>query len=329
MGGWRRAGGLRFPLSRRMWEGQPVNDATQYGVVIRHAAVAPGQAFWRVVRVHHLTPEENRGGHHILIEVVDEEGRRVPGVPVRVRADGQEKVFSAQEDERQPAVIVPMDRWSIYEVEVSDAPSDRVIGLTAAHADEGRGNPAFRHSFLVVWQRTTAPVASLPEPQPREEERAPSSETTPAVVPTEAAPVAEVESVPTDEGETPAEPAPGPSGVEALAPEVTSATESTAPSPTIHPLDAHPLDTFVLFVNADDPTTLAAFFVLMDDLMRTRVAFGFDTVEAAAAARKVIVVGEADDAVRERLAASGADVHYLRGDGEALHQQWVEAFSEG
>ena len=85
----------------------------------------------------------------------------------------------------------------------------------------------------------------------------------------------------------------------------------------------------MLFVNADDPTTLAAFFVLMDDLMRTRVAFGFDTVEAAAAARKVIVVGEADDAVRERLAASGADVHYLRGDGEALHQQWVEAFSEG
>ncbi|MBK7204336.1 hypothetical protein [Candidatus Amarolinea dominans] len=48
-----RPGGLTRGLD------EPVNDAAAYGVGIEETQPENGSLYWRVHRVHHLTPEEN------------------------------------------------------------------------------------------------------------------------------------------------------------------------------------------------------------------------------------------------------------------------------
>ena len=61
-----------------------VNDATPYGVSVIPAEVVPGQTFWKVILIHHLTPEENRGSHNIYLDVLDEADQRVYGTRIRM-----------------------------------------------------------------------------------------------------------------------------------------------------------------------------------------------------------------------------------------------------
>ena len=354
---WRRQTGLTFPLPRQVWEGQAINDATAYGVIIRHAEVPPGQTYWRVVRVHHLTPEENQGRHHILVEVLDEKGQRVPGIQVRVCTEEQERTLRTRVDERYPAVEIAMDKWSVYDVEIANAISDRVVGLSAAHPDEGKGNPAFHHSFLVVWQRAIAPKAPSPEPALESRERATAGEMLPQHAVTDettveqpaieekatALPEERVQAEPPLVAEKEAKPKmeAGPTPVEEPGPSIVEEEETPldqedkeVTSPVVTPtapeiLEDRPLDTFVLFLNAAEMATLGAFFTLLDELMDARVPFGFDTLDVARAARKVIVVGEVDETTRQRLASGPEVVYYIKGNGEELHRQWQEAFSEG
>ncbi|NPA91493.1 MAG: hypothetical protein GXO55_08605 [Chloroflexi bacterium] len=177
-----------YPLDVEKLRGGPRNDARSYGVLILPAQVRPGQAYWRVLRVHHLTPEENRGDRALFLDVVDEEGRRVPGARVRVIGPQGAREYTLQPDEKAPGVRVEMERWVFYEAEVADGPSERVAALSAAHPAEGKGNPEGRHSFLVVWERVLVPVAEEP---PREE--APARGQTEEVPETPAVPVAQAE----------------------------------------------------------------------------------------------------------------------------------------
>ncbi len=54
-----------------------INDATGFGVQIQPAGLAPGTTVLAGVRVHHLTPQENGGNHHIYMDVYD--GAAGPG----------------------------------------------------------------------------------------------------------------------------------------------------------------------------------------------------------------------------------------------------------
>ena len=56
-----------------------INDAQSYGVAIVPATVAPGAWYWQAVRVHHLTPEENGGNHHIYLDLLDPATAPDPG----------------------------------------------------------------------------------------------------------------------------------------------------------------------------------------------------------------------------------------------------------
>ena len=56
-----------------------INDAQAYGVAIVPATVAPGAWYWQAVRVHHLTPEENGGNHHIYLDILDPATAPDPG----------------------------------------------------------------------------------------------------------------------------------------------------------------------------------------------------------------------------------------------------------
>ena len=56
---------------------EPLTDAAAYGVRVIPASVAPGQTYWQVIGIHHLTPEENKGKHNLFAEIVDASGQRV------------------------------------------------------------------------------------------------------------------------------------------------------------------------------------------------------------------------------------------------------------
>ncbi len=435
-------GGLRFPLHLEELQEGPQNDARGYGVVVRSPQAAPGDIVFDVLRVHHLTPEENRGNHHIYVDVLDEEGRRLTDAQVRIVWAEGSRVFPLNTDPTRPGVAFPMNKWDVYEVDVMGMPSARVVGISAGHPAEGRGNPEFRHSFLIVFQRRRVPVPEVaPPPQPAppqleevapapaptvmpEEEAAPLEETvlftppppppeeepavaearapavevpeevvaeeeaatleetvllTPPPSPPEEEPtvaeerppavgapeeveevvaeeeagVPEVEAVPSPpavEEEVPAgEVAPPPpeaaeleEAVEVEAPlaeEVTPApvsveqprevaAEVTAPvAREVTP--PSPLDTYVLFVDADSPTTVANFFVAMDDLLAAGVPFGFDATDAVAHARRVIIVGEAPMRLVEEIRARAEEVVTIEGDGEGVRARLQEALSVG
>jgi len=130
------------------------NDALAYGVNIEPVEVPVGEAFWKAVRVHHLTPEENHGNHHIFIDVLDEEGQRIYGAQVKVTWPGGEQVLTVDKPPNEPGTNFPVWRGQVCSVEALGLPSDKVTGIHTGHPDEGPGNTLFHHSFLVVFQRT-------------------------------------------------------------------------------------------------------------------------------------------------------------------------------
>ena len=145
-----------------------VNDATGYGVQVQPATVAPGALYWQAVRVHHLTPQENGGNHHIYLDVRDPlagggaEGTRVNGARLRVTWDGGEQVVTVDKPANEPGTNFPMWKWQVCAVEClgpaggAGLPSDRVTGLHTGHPDEATGNTLFHHSFNVLFVKARA-----------------------------------------------------------------------------------------------------------------------------------------------------------------------------
>lgn len=163
-----------------------LNDATGAdGVSISPAAVIKGQGYWRCIGVHHLTPEENAGGHSVFLEALDENGKRIPAWigwtwagrqsheparPIRIdkpinEAGADIALFAHQ---KVNVWVLGMDRAN---AEISDT----VTNLHTGHPDEGHGNTWGHHSYYVVFQRTvkkageTPPPAPDPEPTPGHE----------------------------------------------------------------------------------------------------------------------------------------------------------------
>ena len=155
----------------------PINDAQlKYGVELVAANnVAEGEMYWRVIGIHHLLPEENMSNHHVYIDALDENGKRVsPPAWVGWTWEGRQSHEPAN-----PAVVdkpanelgtnIAMfkgQRVSVWiQGKYRDATdkSDKVKGIHIEHADEplpdGRLlNTYGHHSFYVVyqWSRKTA-----------------------------------------------------------------------------------------------------------------------------------------------------------------------------
>lgn len=149
---------------------QPINDAVAYGVTIQPAIPTPGGWYWQAVRVHHLTPEENSGKHHIYLDLFDPSlgddgspyGKRIYGGRLRVTWDGGEQIVTVDKPASEPGANFPMWRWQVCTVEALGLPgeilpSDRVTGLHTGHPDEAPGNTLFHHSFSITFVKVKAP----------------------------------------------------------------------------------------------------------------------------------------------------------------------------
>lgn len=160
--------------------GQPcgAQEVSHYGVQVapanlasRGAAGSPG---WKIIGVHHLTPEENQSRHNAFVEVLDENGQRIKDPNLRIgwswagRSNDQAappKLLDKPDSE--PAGDVPIEKGMDLEIwlEGDGCPSDRVSNLSTHHDDEPGPNGELwntmgHHSFYVVFQRQSTPAAN-------------------------------------------------------------------------------------------------------------------------------------------------------------------------
>jgi hypothetical protein len=177
----------KLPLSREAYPGAqaglapvtPHNDAAAYGVEIQPAAVPPGGWYWQAAWVHHLTPDENVGKHHIymdLYESVQDEQQRwklqqLRGGELRVTwQDHGEEIVTIEKPAGEPGTNMPLWREQICTVWAlglpgAQLPSDAVTGIHTNHPVEGTGNSPQRHSFSIVFQKVQAPAVEPGAPK--------------------------------------------------------------------------------------------------------------------------------------------------------------------
>jgi hypothetical protein len=149
------------------------NDAEDYGVIITgldHSTPA-----YQVLGVHHLTPDENRGLHHVFIDVLDEHNQRIPNSIIRW----------TWADRTQPGLPDPIRLDKPFHeigsieffgtiINIWHEQGQGVAGLSANHPDElGPNGEAWNsfghHSFLVVFRRVPPggpPPSEPPQPAP-------------------------------------------------------------------------------------------------------------------------------------------------------------------
>jgi hypothetical protein len=116
------------------------------------ADVAPGEAYWRLVRLKWL--KEFEGGNTLLyITTLDEQGEHVWGQQVIVENGGHIVLYTQPKPGEPYGANLPMNSTlNSYQAFVGgDLPSDRVTGLGLGEWYGGLDHT----SFILVFQRAT------------------------------------------------------------------------------------------------------------------------------------------------------------------------------
>ena len=144
------------------------NDATKYGVKITLSHTTP--APYRCIGVHHLTPDENVGKHHVFLDVLDEQGQRIRQAQLEWTWEGRRLEEPAppvtiDKPDTEPGTNIAMNWAQTITVSILNQRSDAVTNLHTRHPDEGEtnGNSRGHHSFYVVFQRQSG---DSPPPPP-------------------------------------------------------------------------------------------------------------------------------------------------------------------
>lgn len=304
---------------------EPINDAEAYGVTIVAADVAPGDEYWQVTRVHHRTPGENGGKHHIYLDALDEAGERQFGTRLLVRWDGGSQEVVIEKPLSEPGANFPMWKWQVCNVEALGMLSDRVENLHTGHDDEAPGNTLFHHSFDVTFQRTRAPEAEPPQASVIQGRVPGGAGHTLALLATDQE--LATAAVGADEGFSFTGLAAGSylirdrvdgRQVGPVAVDGRETVEVDFPqADTQPPPSSKPLARYFLFGPPASPATQLYLSLLADYLAAEELAFGFSP-EDAAWAGQVTLVGDHDDAIWQTLQAAGCEVDQLPGQPGAL-----------
>jgi hypothetical protein len=120
-------------------------------VRLHEAEVAPGQTFWRLVRLEWWKASE--GGNTMLyVSTLDEQGRPLWGQPVVIENGGHTVLYTDPKPGEVHGVNFPMaSTLNSYQVFIDgDLPSDRVTGLGLGEWYGGTDHT----TFVLVFQRT-------------------------------------------------------------------------------------------------------------------------------------------------------------------------------
>jgi hypothetical protein len=123
------------------------------GVSIEDANVAPGQPYWRVIEVLWHDESQAGGRHSIFVDVLDENGGKVVGHPVKYSwGGGQEILLTEDKPAHEYNSNFPMyAAGQSYHLQVEGLPSDIVHGMGLGDLQKRDWN--IHVEYLVKFQR--------------------------------------------------------------------------------------------------------------------------------------------------------------------------------
>ncbi|MEA3336837.1 MAG: carboxypeptidase-like regulatory domain-containing protein [Chloroflexota bacterium] len=306
---------------------EPINDAVRYGVTVERADVTPGTEYWQAVRVHHLTPAENHGNHHIYLDALDEGGARVYGAQAEVSWVGGVKTVVIDKPLNEAGTNFPMWKWQICDVSMVDLPGDRVFHLHTAHPDEppGLGNTLFHHSFHIDFRRTIKgePLVSLSsviEGQVKNGAGYTLLLTLDGQVVASTVLGSEARFRFADLGEGSYVLAVSGTGIYSNPIDVDGTDVATVDLEVPEDLAGKVIERYYLFGSMASPRTPVYLAIARNSLIQNRACFGF-LPEEAQRAQEVVLIGDERDialTVEEGLLAAGCQVHRIEGSAEEI-----------
>jgi hypothetical protein len=303
-----------------------VNDATAYGVSIVSAQVVKDEIYWKCIKVHHLTPEENLGNHNVFVDVLDENDQRVYGTQLSLKWPTGSGIGTIDKPLNEAGTNFPLWKNQVVEIEVIGRPSDRVVGLHTGHPNEGSGNTLYHHSFYVVFKRTTYDAGGQA-----------ASGTIQGTVKNGADMTVALQLAGQQVADTKAgadgtyrfeQLAAGTYRVAVVGTDVVSADISVDGKsavvadlevPTSQP-SAQTFAVYVLFGAPAAVGTRTNFVLAQDYILRTGVACGFNVNEALLA-KRVVIIGDASavsQADEQKLTTAGVQITRIAGDSYAV-----------
>lgn len=305
-----------------------VNDAAAYGVTVIPAEVVPGQVYWKIVTVHHLTPEQNRGNHHIFVDVLDEDDKRIYGAQVKMTWQTGSAINTIDKPGNEPGTNFPMWKNQVCDIEIaSGLPSDRAIGIHTSHPDEGFGNTCFHHSFFIEFKKAVYDGAIKPENGAIEGRVKGGAGMTLALL--QGDEVLRRTTVGPDEFYRFEKLAAGiyslqVEGTEAIVRDIGLDGNSVVVIDMSLGGGEHgqSLNHYVLFGKKDAPGTQTNFVLAQDYILRNEAACGF-SVEEALSARLVTIMGDVravSEADERRLIGAGVQVRRISGDSYTVEE---------
>lgn len=127
----------------------------QLGVGIKDAPAAPGQQYWRVIEARWEDGNQAGGKHHIYVDVLDENGKRLVGQNVTVYwGDGS---YTGPTEDKPPPDLgfnyMMYAAGNAYNVKVEGLPSEELDG--AGMGDLTNRFKGIHTAFYVIFQRAT------------------------------------------------------------------------------------------------------------------------------------------------------------------------------
>ncbi|MBI1298785.1 hypothetical protein GC175_27940 [bacterium] len=158
----------------RQWDSR----LDQRHTTLIEATVQPQQGYWRLVRAQWYDEDEAGGRHHILVDVLDEAGARLVGVPIRIYWSGGEATVNTQAKPGEPYAA----DFAMFAVAPSygaapnnGAPTDTIWGMGLGSID--LPFHTVHTSYGVVWQWTQAGGEPSPTSTPTPTSTATSTST--------------------------------------------------------------------------------------------------------------------------------------------------------
>jgi hypothetical protein len=320
--------------------GGTVNDAVAYGVEIQPAQVEKGQPYWKVIKVHHLSPVENHANHNVYVDLLDEDGNRIYGAKALMTWQGGQGEATIDKPENEPGTNFPLWKHQVGAVEGVGLPSDKVTNLHSGHPDEAGppawGNTLFHHSFYVVFQRTI-------KEDDQEQEN--------SVIQGTVTNGAGMTIVLSSDGQTVTSQVIGaggsyrfadlPAGSFTVAVSGTNVSQAnirtdgtnvvTINLTVVDEQPTKPLAFYLLFGSPNAPGTRTNFVLAHNYVLKVGALCGF-SVDEATNAQRVLIVGDTSAVSAEdeaKLVAAGCQVSRLSGDSYTVERAFADLMAQG
>ena len=162
---------MTSPLEKH-WHGVEYNDAERLGVRIKRVP-PPAPDLWhaRIVVVHLLTKEENKGNHNLYMDVIDKAGLRMNGSLLRGDNNGiklQARIDKPANEFGTNFALFGQDElfaWVDWVPDGGVVSSDVIMGVHTRWGGEIVGGQGYGHiSYYVIWQLTKGDTPPVPPP---------------------------------------------------------------------------------------------------------------------------------------------------------------------